>query len=195
MNWQELKLDNIRAELAENLRLRIGLWLCLAIVLCWLSLVWSDFNAATYKDVRALQQEYVSLSEIESVEVWTQRRDDVASLQNAMAAKLWQAESESLARAKLQATMATLAKSDISQKQAISVGTPQLLVDAPGISQVRARVGVSVSPNGLHALLQRIDRAETLIAVDQLTLKLVRGQWNVELMISAFFDATEWTAS
>ena len=192
MNLQELSLDNIKAEVRDNFRLRLGLWLTLLILLIWVSLVWSDINYDFYKSRRALQQDALTLQDIESADVWAGRLDRASRQLSKSRSRLWSADSEGLARAKLQAELANLVPSGEGGSQVVKVGSAQAVADVESVSRLRARVGVSLTPQAMYELLQNLDRSEHLVVVDQLNMKWVRGNWSVELMISAFFSSEGW---
>lgn len=193
MNLQELSVENVRAEIADNFRLRIGLWSVLGIFLVWVSLVWSDVNAMLYQSIKEQQQVYVRLQDIEGEDIWQGRLSEVQAKVSQLETKLWSADSEGLAKAKIQSELATLTKPSGVEKQVIKVGSPQLLEDFQGVSRVRARVGVTLQSDELHTLLNNLDSSEKLLVVDQLNFKLIGGKWNIELMVSAFFKADGWS--
>lgn len=193
MNWQELSLDNLKSEVKENLRLRLGLWLSLGIVLTWVSLVWSDTNAELYQSLRGIQQDSLALQDIESADVWMQRYEQSARQLSGLRSNLWTADSEGLARAKLQAQLAGLSKPTLGGSQSIKVGSAQAVADVDGVSRLRARVGVVLSPEATYQLLASLESSEQLIVVEQLNLKLVKGNWSVEFMISAYFSSSQWS--
>jgi hypothetical protein len=193
LNLQELSVENVRAEIADNFRLRIGLWSVLGIFLVWVSLVWSDVNAMLYQSIKEQQQVYVRLQDIEGEDIWQGRLSEVQAKVSQLETKLWSADSEGLAKAKIQSELATLTKPSGVEKQVIKVGSPQLLEDFQGVSRVRARVGVTLQSDELHTLLNNLDSSEKLLVVDQLNFKFIRGKWNIELMVSAFFKADGWS--
>lgn len=193
MNIGELTIENLKSEVHENFRLRLGLWATLAIFLLWISLVWSDLNAEFYDSLRDLKMDQAALQDIESADVWQQRSLEASEWLELAEAGLWRAESEGLAKAKLQSALATLSGGS-EGRQSIKVGIPQALVDLEGVSRVRARIGVSLTPAELLMLLEKLESMEQLMVVDQFNVKKIRGDWNVEVMVSAFFDSTGWGA-
>ena len=64
MNVNALDIESLRAEFANNRRLRAGLWLILLLTAMWVSLVWSDINADLSASTRNLGSDLLSLQEI-----------------------------------------------------------------------------------------------------------------------------------
>ena len=183
-----LSAETIKTEWQENPRLRLGVMAILVLFLSWVSLVWSDFNLEQYKQLRSLEREKISLQEIESGEVWQQRVADASSRLARLEKRVWQAETDGLAMAMLQSEIRRLLVIDDFATSSIKVGTPQPVEDMNEILRVRARVGLSVTPEQLMQSLTRVQNSDKRIFVEQLSLKKVRGRWSVQLMVAAYFS-------
>ena len=177
----------LAAELKENFRLRLGVWMILVILLTWVSLVWSDANRAMYDTTRVLEREWLSLSEMESAGVWQSRLQEMEQAAASESAKIWSADSAGLAQAKVQATLGSLLLRDEFVNQSIKAGIPQPLPDLDGVYRLRVRVGTSFTPQQLRDSLLRLSRQVPHLEVDQLELRRNGVRWNAELVLSAYF--------
>ena len=188
MNINALDIESLRAEFANNRRLRAGLWLILLLTAMWVSLVWSDINADLSASTRNLGSDLLSLQEIEPVNVWSERAAAAASSVAFHEGALWRADTQGLASARLQADLYALFKEEEKRQLEIKVATPQPLEDYPHLFRVSASIGATLTADSLLRVLGELEANPLRLNVEQLVVKKKRGVWTAALIVTAYFE-------
>ena len=177
-----------RDELAANPRLRLGVWVIVAILLFyWVALVQPDRRAL------AVDEYADTASRLASSELVMARREEwpvlLAAAQEsdqALQASFWRADTEGLARAGLQETLETIVADLDVRNVAIESGASRPVPDAEGLWQVQARLTANYSAGSELKLLHSLATHPRKLVVDR--MDLVRGrQSRVFLIVSAYF--------
>lgn len=188
MNVNALDIESLRAEFADNRRLRAGLWLILLLTAMWVSLVWSDINADLSASTRNLGSDLLSLQEIEPVNVWSERVEAAMASVASHEEGLWRADTQGLASARLQADLYALFKEEEKRQLAIKVATPQPLEDYPHLFRVSASIGATLTADSLLRALGELEANPLRLNVEQLVVKKKRGVWTAALIVTAYFE-------
>jgi hypothetical protein len=188
MNVNALDIESLRAEFANNRRLRAGLWLILLLTAMWVSLVWSDINADLSASTRNLGSDLLSLQEIEPVNVWSERVEAAMASVASHEEGLWRADTQGLASARLQADLYALFKEEEKRQLEIRVATPQPLEDYPHLFRVSASIGATLTADSLLRALGELEANPLRLNVEQLVVKKKRGVWTAALIVTAYFE-------
>ncbi len=188
MNLRDINVNELRAEIADNSRLRGGLWLILFLVATWVSLVWSDFNLDLYKSTRNLERDLISLQEMEPVTVWNERASAAESRLASYQKSIWRADTPGLAAAQLQAELNTLVSKDDKSSLLIKVAVPQKLEGYPNLFRIRASIGANLFADQLVKTMGNIELNQLRLNVEQLGLKKSGTRWSMALIVTAYFE-------
>ena len=188
MNVNALDIESLRAEFANNRRLRAGLWLILLLTAMWVSLVWSDINADLSASTRNLGSDLLSLQEIEPVNVWSERVEAAMASVASHEEGLWRADTQGLASARLQADLYALFKEEEKRQLEIKVATPQPLEDYPHLFRVSASIGATLTADSLLRVLGELEANPLRLNVEQLVVKKKRGVWTAAVIVTAYFE-------
>ena len=177
-----------RDELAANPRLRLGVWLIVAILLFyWVALVQPDRRAL------AVDEYADTASRLASSQAVMARRDEWPGLlaaaqesDQALQRSFWRADTEGLARAGLQETLEKIVADLEVRNVAIESGSSRPVPDVEGLWQVQARLTANYSTGTELRLLHALASHPRKLVVDR--MDLVRGrQSRVMLIVSAYF--------
>ena len=181
-------LAPLAAEFAGHARLRWGVWLILGIVLLYCILVQSD-------RVTAVHGEYAAEAErLAKAEVLLQRRDwpelleAERNIHRELTATFWQAETEGLAQAKLQAALAGVVEGLDLHQIRVRSGVSQPVPDLPGIWRVQSRLDAVYRPGVELQALHAMATYPKKLVVDRLDLHRRKGQDSrLALILSGYF--------
>lgn len=177
-----------REELAANPRLRLGVWLIVAILLFyWVALVQPERGAQAVGDYAD------TASRLASSQAVLARRDEWPGLlaaaqesDQALQQSFWRADTEGLARAGLQETLEKMVADLEVRNVAIESGSSRAVPDVEGLWQVQARLTANYFPGTELKLLHALATHPRKLVVDR--MDLVRGrQSRVFLIVSAYF--------
>lgn len=178
-----------QAELTANPRLRAGLWLALGIALLWALLAQAERVALAYDEYAAEAGRLAEAQALLNREDWGQLLVAEHSSSEALREAFWQAETQGLAQAQLQAALTEIATSRDFRNARVQLGLSQPLPEAPGFWQVQAQLTALYSPGReLQALKDIANHPKKLVA-DRLDLD--RGNSRMLLAVSAFFFGIE----
>lgn len=197
----------VKSQLKANARLRIGLWLVLAIV--WVNaLFWhSDRLKVLKSDLDDLTIEISRLKPLQSSSLWEQRAQDAQLHLDALRSTQWRESSVGLIQAAVQdwlrqvCTKAGVSVRDVRLTSVESLGTQDLTeryrtnpggggVNPPRDS-VKVRMVLDFSPMSLAVLLQEMSRNERILIVDRLQFRTwtPSPQAEIDVRASALLDA------
>ena len=132
MNTLARLFRDFRTEFAVNARLRAGVWLIATVVLFYLALVQSDRVTAAYEEFAAEAGRLARAEGLLEREDWPQLLDAEQATNQALEAAFWQAETQGLAQARLQAALAGIAGRLELRDVRIQPGLIQPVPDVPG---------------------------------------------------------------
>ena len=192
MNALSRALRPLAAELAGNARLRWGVWLIAAIVLVWCLLAQSDRVAAVHD---AYAGEVAHLAKARSVaerQDWHERLDAERETYRRLEAAFWEAKTEGLAQAKLQAALNGVVDGLQLHNSRVRSGVSQPVPDLPGIWRVQTRLDAAYRPGVELRLLHRLATHPKKMIVDRLELRRRdRNDAYLTLILSAHFVGVE----
>ena len=181
-------LRPLAAEVADNARLRWGIWLIVAILLVYCLLVQSERLDAAYLDYAGEAGRLAKAQTVLTGEDWPSLLEAERAVHRALTSRYWQAETEGLAQAKLQDALAgavsELGLREARFRSAVSQPVPNL----PGVWRVQTRLDAAyrsgLEPRVLHALATHPMK----LIVDRLDLiRRERHGSRLVLLLSAYF--------
>ena len=177
--------ERYRAELAENTRLRLGLWAVLGLVLFYAVLLQADRVDAAYEEYAVEADRLTRIEATLTSGDWQEwlRTEQAANTQ--LAAQLWRAESSGLAQANVQAALAEIMAGLRLRNPRVRPGVSQAVPAAPGIWRVQLQLSASYGRGRELELLHRVATYPRRLVVDRLDLN--RSNDRIRLMVSAYF--------
>ena len=188
MNALRRALRPVAAELAGNARLRWSVWLALALVLFYCLLVQSDRLAAVHRDHAAESGRLAKAEALLDRQDWPERLEAEREIRRRLEAAFWEAETQGLAQAKLQAAL-TGAIEDLGlHRLQLRSGASEPAPDLPGIWRVQTRLDATYRPGIELRLLHALGTHPKKLVVDRLDLVRRRGHdSHLVLILSAYF--------
>ena len=192
MNALSQALQSAAAELAGNSRLRWGIWLILGIVLLYCILVQSDRLAAVHDEYAAATARLHKAESLLERQDWHELLDAERRAHQSLEASLWEARTEGLAQAKLQAALAgAIERLDLRQPR-IRSGVSQPASNLPGIWRVQTRLDATYRPGVELQVLYALAMHPNKLIVDRLDLRRRdRQDSHMTLILSAYFVGVE----
>ncbi|MDE0177673.1 MAG: hypothetical protein OXP36_03685 [Gammaproteobacteria bacterium] len=181
-------IDQARAELAANPRLRLGIWVIVAILAGYLAFVVQaervDAASAAFASADAALTRGRDLLDRQD---WSERLAASRAVEADLQDRFWQAPNQGLAQARLRAAVDDLTDGLALGLPRVDLGASRAVADAPGLWQVQARlVGQAVGPAALR-LLQRMASHPQKLVVERLDLTRRPGSMRVEILLSGYF--------
>ena len=192
MNALRRVLRPAAAELAGNARLRLGVWLIAGILLFWCILVQSDRVAAVHDEYVAEAGQLAKARSLAERQDWHERLRIERETYRRLETALWEAKTEGLAQAKLQAALNEVVDGLDLDNLRIRSGVSQPVPGVPGVWRVQTRLDAAyrsgVELKVLHALATHPKK----MIVDRLDLRRrSRRDSYMTLMLSAYFTGVE----
>lgn len=180
------------AELAGNARLRWGVWLVLGILLFYCILVQSDRVAAVHDEYAAETGQLTKAEALLRRRDWPDLLEAERQTHRALTATFWQAETEGLAQAKLQAALTGMVEGLDLRNLRIRSGVSQPVPDLPGIWRVQTRLDAAYRPGVELQALHAVATYPKKLVVDRLDLsRRGRQDSRLTLILSAYFVGVE----
>ena len=180
MAWARL-----RSELAGNLRLRLGAWAAGFIVLFYVVLVQGDRVDAAYDEYADSADRFTRAERLRGQEEWSELLAAERSRNEQLSALFWEAETQGLAEASLQAALQELLKPLEFRNMRIQSGVSQPVPDVPGLWQIQAQVNAGYRQGAELQLLHKIATHPRKLVVNR--LDLVPQNSRLLLIVSAYF--------
>ena len=144
-------LAPLAAEFAGNARLRWGVWLILGIVLFYFVLSRSERVVAVHEEYAAEAERLMKAETLLERRDWPELLEAERNIQRELTAAFWQAETEGLAQAKLQAALNGVVEGLRLLDAQVRPGLSRPVPDLPGIWRVQIRLDAPISSGGRAA--------------------------------------------
>ncbi len=181
-------VDRARAELADNPRLRLGVWAIVAILLGYFVFaVQADRVDAASAQYASADARLVRGRDLLARQDWPERLSAARATEAELGAKFWHAPNEGLAQANLRAAVDGFTAGLALSEPRVDLGASRPALDAAGLWRVQVRiVGRGVGASTLR-LLHRIASHPSKLVVERLDLTRDRGSMRLEVLLSAYF--------
>ena len=178
-------LQDFRAEFAVNARLRAGVWVIGAVVLFYLALLQSDRVTAAH-DVYAAEAGRLARTEgLLEREDWPQLLAAERAANEALEGAYWQADTQGLAQAQLQAALAGIAGGLKLRDVRVQPGLTQPVPEVPGVWRVQAQFSASHDSGAQLQVLYALATHPKKMVIDR--VDLVQGRARLVTLLSAYF--------
>ena len=185
MNGLKAAWQRVRSELAANLRLRLGVWAVAFIVLFYAVLVQGDRVAAAYDDYADGADRFARAERLRGQGEWSELLAAEQERNEQLSALFWEAETQGLAEASLQAALQELLRPLEFRNMRIQSGVSQPVPDVPGLWQIQAQVNAGYRQGAELQLLHKIATHPRKLVVNR--LDLVPQNRRLLLIVSAYF--------
>ena len=185
MNGLKAAWQRVRSELAANLRLRLGAWAVAFIVLFYTVLVQGDRVAAAYDEYADGADRFARAERLRGQGEWSELLAAEQARNEQLSALFWEAETQGLAEASLQAALQELLRPLEFRNMRIQSGVSQPVLDVPGLWQIQAQVNAGYRQGAELQLLHKIATHPRKLVVNR--LDLVPQNRRLLLIVSAYF--------
>ena len=189
MNALMRLFKDFQAEFAVNARLRAGVWAIAAVVLFYLALVQSDRVASAHDGYVAAAGRLARADGLLERQDWPQLLETERAANQALEGAFWQADTQGLAQAQLQAALAGIADGLKLRDVRIQPGLTQPVPEVSGIWRVQAQFSASHDSGAQLQVLHALATHPKKLVVDR--LDMVRGRARVVVLLSAYFVGLE----
>ena len=188
MNTLVRLFNQARAELKANPRLRLGVWVIVALLLFgWVFVVQPDRAAAAYSAyARAADQLTASHAVLAHREAWPGLLASARDNGEALQARFWRAETEGLAKAGLQETLERMVADLDMRNVVIDSGASRAMPGMDSVWQVQARLDATFTPGAELKLLHALATHQRKLVIERLDLRRAR-QSRIQIIVSAYF--------
>ena len=185
MNAPARLLQDFRAEFEVNARLRAGVWSIAVVVLFYLVLVQSGRVSVAHDDFAADATRLARAEGLLQREDWPQLLEAERAANQALESAFWQAETQGLAQAQLQAALAGIAGRLNLRQVRIQPGLIQPVPEVAGVWRVQAQFSASHDSGAQLQVLHALATHPKKLIVDR--LDMVRGRARLVVILSAYF--------
>ena len=177
-------------ELRKNARLRIGVWLILAILAAYSLVVISDYQAKIEANHSEISNKFKQLENITRQSEWQERAEQSHNLRVSLEDKLWISNTKGLAEADFQAWLLIQAKlAKIEDSNLNTESTSEM--DGGKLWRVVGKLNGKFSPDTLNRLLLAISQYAQLIVIEKLDIQKMGKRSIFTLVVAAYFQAPE----
>lgn len=183
--------SDVQIQWYANQRLRLMIWGVLYIVLFYLCLVIYDWRQPHNDNLEQLQRKAVRLNQLDHQKDWPERLSQEQQIAQAIAQKLWQASSPSLAEADMQNALRGLLVSHNTQSLRLRLApTESIEVGGKSMYKVIAEVGGTMSPNDFDHFIKALADNSKLLVVQRMTYN-PQGAGQLAMIVEAYFLAVK----
>ncbi|MDM8560489.1 hypothetical protein [Candidatus Parabeggiatoa sp. HSG14] len=174
------------SELRKNTRLRIGIWLIMAILIGYAATFLNNHKVQLENNYKNALTRLSQLQNIADQTQWAKRSIQVQELHTQLKARLWEANTKGLAQAIFQSWFQEEIYFAQISKPALNVEAA-LEVPKSSLWQVSARLNGAFIPKRLHQLLLEIAKSPRIIVIERLEIRKSPTP-RFTLIIKAYFQ-------
>lgn len=176
-------------ELKTNPRLRMGLWLILALLIGYCTMLLADYQVQLKQEYHQSLERLQHLQSVAQQTQWAERAVQAKEVRSQLEASLWQASTKGLAQATFQQWLNTQLERDKVENAHTQVKPALDVPNRENLWMVAAQIDASFSPHSLELLLLTIARYPLLTVTEQLEIRRLGKLSNFKLIVSAYFQA------
>ena len=178
-------LATLRAEFANNIRVRLGVWCVLAIVLVYWTIVRAEDLAAARAEYAGEMGRLERAQSASAEEDWPGLLEAEQRASAEFTENFWEAETEGVARASLLRALNELAAQVDLRDVRVQPGVTQPVANAPDVWRVQARLVARHTIAAELRLLHALATHDKKLVIDRLDLGQTRPRVNI--LVSAYF--------
>ncbi|MDE0658663.1 MAG: hypothetical protein OXI79_03330 [Gammaproteobacteria bacterium] len=181
-------IDRARAELGENPRLRLGVWVIVAILAGYFAfVVQAERVDAASAEFASEDSRLTRGRDLLARQDWAERLAAARAMEAELGAKFWHAPNEGLAQASLRTAADDLTAGLNLGRPGIDLGASRPVPGIPGLWHVQARLVAQVAGSPSLRLLHRIASHPQKLVVERLDMTRRQGALRVEILLSGYF--------
>ncbi|MDE0420335.1 MAG: hypothetical protein OXK76_05515 [Gammaproteobacteria bacterium] len=184
--------DNVRAELAANPKLRLGVWTIVAILLgYWVSVPQAARVGQAAADYATMDARLARGRDLVARQDWQQRLDEARAAEKALNDRVWHADNPGLAQAQVRTAVEEMARR-VRLEVRVDVGLSRSVPGVPGLWRIDVQVNSRSNVEAALGLVHELARHPRILVAERLTLtRRVRpgriDEVVLEGMLSAYF--------
>lgn len=179
-NFREIKM-----ELSQNTRLRLGVWCIMGIVFFYVTLLKSESLEEAKREFGSASKQFSKAELLLAQKNWVTLLDSEENSFGKLSESFWQAETKGLAQAKLQGALNEMISDRKFRNPRFRVGVAQLLDGTSDIWQVQIQLDARYASGDELDLLYKIARHPNKMTIDRLDLNSNNSR--IILLASAYF--------
>ncbi len=180
--------QELRTQLRENHRLRLGVWLILLVLVFYLALLLQDLNS----DMQSQYQDYANklhrLEEVADEQKWRERSQAAKNFWTDELKKIPIIESQGMAIAGVENRLRSMLPSIGTTKPQLKIDQFRAITNPPGIMQLTAKIDGAFVPQHFIPLLYDLEEMEQKGKVAELRITRDRRS-EFELTYVLYFQA------
>lgn len=180
------RMAQARTEWAGNPRLRVGAAAIAVIVVVYLMLVLADWRTALHAEYQQRTLQLYKVQALAGKDEWLLRADSTRALNKALQSEIPSAATIGLAQAETQTWMRQIMQA-FGPKMTSESHAPVQVTGQPGVWRIPITIRGLVSVQQLQEILRRIESADTLVAVESMSVTMVRDTPNTSITAVSFY--------
>lgn len=185
----------VQAQAQANQRLRWLLWGVAYIFVLYFGLTLSEWRQEHNQEVTKLQRTSIKLDRLKNQTQWPERLQQEKTAAEQLHAKLWTAESASLAEADMQNYVRRLMSSYETQNLRLRLGPTEVVaLGGANFTKVTADVSGVLDVQQIDQLLNLMAQSPKVLVLERFSYAAQRGQ-QISMLVSAYFLIAEKSTS
>ena len=166
-----INVDRVVSELRESLRLRLGIFLVLVIVMVWISLVLGDIREGRHRAIDLALSELMDVRSVADESFWQGQLDQQVTTAQKAGVKVWQDRSPSRLAANLQSKLYAMAGETRILAPEIRTSSHERVFRDQELYRLKASIRGYYRRSDAIAFLDKIESHSPAIAVDSMSMK------------------------
>ena len=166
-----INVDRVVSELRESLRLRLGIFLVLVIVMVWISLVLGDIREGRQRAIDLALSELMDVRSVADESFWQGQLDQQVTTAQKAGVKVWQDRSPSRLAANLQSKLYAMAGETRILAPEIRTSSHERVFRDQELYRLKASIRGHYRRSDAIAFLDKIESHSPAIAVDSMSMK------------------------
>ena len=166
-----INVDRVVSELRESLRLRLGIFLVLVIVMVWISLVLDDIREGRQRAIDLALSELMDVRSVADESFWQGQLDQQVTTAQKAGVKVWQDRSPSRLAANLQSKLYAMAGETRILAPEIRTSSHERVFRDQELYRLKASIRGYYRGSDAIAFLDKIESHSPAIAVDSMSMK------------------------
>ena len=186
-----IDISGILSEFRGSLRLRLGIFLVVVILLVWISLVLGDLKKESLQEIDLTLSELIDMQSVADKSFWQEQLEQQVQLANRSGTTIWQGQSPSQIAASLQSKLYAMASENHILAPEIRTSTHDRIFRDQGLFRLKASIKGHYRGNDVLALLNDIETHSPVIAVEAVSIKTApreRVNNRFDLILVIYFE-------
>ena len=186
-----INVDRVVSELRESLRLRLGIFLILVIVMVWISLVLGDIREGRQRAIDMALSELIDVRSVADESFWQGQLDQQVSTAQKAGVKVWQDRSPSRLAANLQSKLYAMAGETGILSPEIRTSSHERVFRDQELYRLKASIRGYYRGSDAIAFLGKVESHSPAITIDSMSMKTTpnkRVNNRFDLILIIYFE-------